>query len=149
MANNEAEKIVVEKAKRRLDHPIWRFASYLVVVGAIGVFLYGIIGGYRIFSVLTVIFFLMLWFLPQLWNWIEFVFSKRPSSRWGRFVIKPGHCHPDGFHVRRFNRDIGQIFTVLFSDTDKFISNDQAGSQSFLIRPLISVLRKRFCQAEK
>jgi len=75
------------KHKSRLDPPFRRFTSILVAIGTVGVFLYSIIAGYHIISVMTVLFFLVLWFLPQPWDWIEFVFSKRPSSPWGRFVL--------------------------------------------------------------
>jgi len=73
--------------RSRLDNPFWRITSILVGIGAVGVFLYSITAGYQTIPVMTVIFFLMLWFLPQFWDWIEFVFSKRPSSIWGRFVL--------------------------------------------------------------
>lgn len=75
------------KPKGRLDNPILRFASILVAIAAIFTLLYSLTSSFPIIPIMTGVFFLMLWFLPQLWNWIEFVFSKRPSSTWGRFIL--------------------------------------------------------------
>lgn len=77
----------IRKLKGRLDNPILRFASILVAIATIFILLYSLTSSFPIIPVMTGVFFLMLWFLPQLWNWIEFVFSKRPSSTWGRFIL--------------------------------------------------------------
>ena len=76
-----------EKTRGRLDNPILRLASILVAIAAIFILLYSLTSSFPIIPIMTGVFFLMLWFLPQLWNWIEFVFSKRPSSTWGRFIL--------------------------------------------------------------
>ena len=75
------------KQKGRLDNPVMRFASILVAIIAICTLLYSLASSLTIIPIMAVIFFLMLWFLPFFWNWIEFVFSKRPSSTWGRFTL--------------------------------------------------------------
>ncbi len=73
--------------KGRLDNPILRIASILIAILAIGTLLYSLANSLPIIPVMAGVFFLMLWFLPQLWDWIEYVFSKRPASRWGRFTL--------------------------------------------------------------
>ena len=64
-----------------------RIASILIAILAIGTLLYSLANSLPIIPVMAGVFFLMLWFLPQLWNWIEYVFSKRPASWWGRFSL--------------------------------------------------------------
>ena len=76
-----------DKPRGRLDHPVLRFASILVAIISICTLLYSLANSQLIIPVMAGIFLLMLWFLPQLWNWIEFVFSKRPSRTWGRFTL--------------------------------------------------------------
>jgi hypothetical protein len=75
------------KPRGRLANPTLRFVSILVAIAAIGILLYSITSNFPIIPVMIGIFFLMLWFIPQIWKWIEFVFSKRPSSKWGRFTL--------------------------------------------------------------
>ena len=75
------------KPKGRLANPWLRFASILVAIAAIGILLYSFASNFPIIPVMTGVFFLMLWFIPQIWKWFEWVFSKRPSSTWGRFTL--------------------------------------------------------------
>jgi membrane protein YdbS with pleckstrin-like domain len=78
--NNSPEKNP-EKPRGRLDHPALRFASILVAVASICTLLYSLASSLPIIPIMAIVFFLMLWFIPQFWKWIEFVFSKRPSSK--------------------------------------------------------------------
>ncbi len=75
------------KPKGRLDNPVLRLASIFVAIIAVCTLLYSLASSLPIIPVMAGIFFLMLWFIPQFWKWIEFVFSKRPSSKWGRFTL--------------------------------------------------------------
>jgi hypothetical protein len=75
------------KPKGRLDNPALRLASVFVAIISICTLLYSLASSLPIIPVMTGIFFLMLWFIPQIWKWIEWVFSKRPSSTWGRFTL--------------------------------------------------------------
>ena len=84
--NNSTEKDT-NKSKGRLDNPVLRFLSILVAIAAIFTLLYSLASSIPIIPIMAGIFFLMLWFIPQLWNWIEYVFSKRPSSTLGRFTL--------------------------------------------------------------
>ena len=76
-----------EKPRGRLDNPVLRAASIFVAMIAICTLLYSLASSLPSIPIMTGIFFLMLWFIPQFWKWIEFVFSKRPSSKWGRFTL--------------------------------------------------------------
>ena len=87
MAQNTPPQNNTDKPKGRLDNPRLRFLSILVGIAAIGIFLYSFTSNFPIIPVMTGIFFLMLWFIPQFWKWIEWAFSKRPSSAWGRFTL--------------------------------------------------------------
>ena len=87
MTQDTSSEKKTDKPKGRLDNPILRFASILVAIAVVFILLYSLTSSFPIIPIMTGIFFLMLWFLPQLWNWIEFVFSKRPSSTWGRFIL--------------------------------------------------------------
>ena len=87
MKNNNSPKENLDESKGRLSNPILRFASILVTLAAIFVLIYSIANSFTIFSIMAGVFFLILWFFPQVWDWIEFVFSKRPSSTLGRLVM--------------------------------------------------------------
>ena len=87
MEQNSSSENNPGKPKGRLDNPILRFASILVAIIAICTLLYSLASSLPIIPIMAGVFFLMLWFLPSLWNWIEFVFSKRPSRTWGRFTL--------------------------------------------------------------
>ena len=75
------------KPRGRLSHPALRLASILVAILAICTLLYSLASSLTIIPIMAGVFFLMLWFIPQIWKWIEYVFSKRPSSTWGRFTL--------------------------------------------------------------
>jgi hypothetical protein len=75
------------KPKGRLDNPVLRLASVFVAIIALCTLLYSLASSLPIIPVMAVIFFLILWFVPQVWKWIEWVFSKRPSSTLGRFTL--------------------------------------------------------------
>jgi len=77
----------IHKPRGRLEHPGLRVASILVAILAVCALLYSLASSLPIIPVMTGVFFLMLWFIPQIWKWIEWIFSKRPSSTWGRFTL--------------------------------------------------------------
>jgi len=87
MEKNNFPKGNRDEPKGRLNNPALRLASILLVLAAISVLIYSLANSFTIFSIMAGAFFLMLWFLPQLWDWIEFVFSKRPSSTLGRLAM--------------------------------------------------------------
>ncbi|OQX62022.1 MAG: hypothetical protein B6I38_05630 [Anaerolineaceae bacterium 4572_5.1] len=76
-----------EKVKGRLKKPAWRMISVIVVFLSISVLLYSGTHQLLIIPVTTLFFFLLLWFIPIIWTWIEEIFGKRPRSRWGRFSL--------------------------------------------------------------
>jgi hypothetical protein len=77
--------------KGRLKNPRLRLFSIFVAIISICVLLYSLAGSLPesvpIIPIMAGVFFLMLWFVPQVWKWIEWVFSKRPSSTLGRFTL--------------------------------------------------------------
>jgi len=87
MTQNNLSQSHTEKPRGRLDHPGLRITSILVAILAVCALLYSLASSLPIIPVMTGVFFLMLWFIPQIWKWIEWVFSKRPSSTWGRFTL--------------------------------------------------------------
>ena len=87
MEKNNYSKEKMDKPSGRLKNPILRLASILLILAAISVLIYSLVNSFTIFPIIAGAFFLMLWFLPQLWDWIEFVFSKRPSSILGRLAL--------------------------------------------------------------
>jgi len=87
MASDNSHEKDTNKPRGRLDYPGLRIASVFVAIIAICALLYSLASSLPIIPVMTAIFFLLLWFVPAIWRWIEWVFSKRPSSRWGRFVL--------------------------------------------------------------
>ncbi|MBN1451990.1 MAG: hypothetical protein JW963_13325 [Anaerolineales bacterium] len=87
MTQNNPSKNNTDKPKGRLDNPVLRLASIFVAIIAICTLLYSLASSLPIIPIMAGIFFLMLWFIPQIWKWIEWVFSKRPSSAWGRFTL--------------------------------------------------------------
>ena len=87
MTQNNPPENNTNKPKGRLNNPVLRFVSILIVITSICTLLYSFTISLSIIPIMTVVFFLMLWFIPQLWKWIEFLFSRRPSSRWGRFTL--------------------------------------------------------------
>ena len=87
MAQGNSSENNTGKPKGRLDNPVLRFVSIVVAFMAVCTLLYSITSSLPIIPIMAGIFFLMLWFIPQIWKWIEFVFSKRPSSTLGRFTL--------------------------------------------------------------
>lgn len=87
MVKNNSSENNTGKPKSRLSNPVLRFVSILVAIAAILILLYSLATSLPIIPVMAGVFFLMLWFLPFLWDWIEYVFSRRPSSTWGRFTL--------------------------------------------------------------
>jgi hypothetical protein len=85
--DNLLESSKSDKPIGRLANPSLRLLSILVAIAAIGILLYSFTSNFPIIPVMTGVFFLMLWILPFLWKWIEYIFSKRPSSIWGRFTL--------------------------------------------------------------
>ena len=87
MENNASSEENIGGSKSRLSNPVLRLVTILIAVAAIFVLIYSLINSFTIFPIMVGVFFLMLWFLPHLWDWIRFVFSKRPSSILGRLTL--------------------------------------------------------------
>jgi hypothetical protein len=87
MTQNNPSENNTSKPKGRLDNPLLRLVSVLVAIASIGILLYSLASSLPIIPAMAGIFFLMLWFIPQIWKWIEYVFSKRPTSIWGRITL--------------------------------------------------------------
>jgi hypothetical protein len=75
------------KANSRLNNPAWRILSIIMTVGTIGVFLYSTARDQLVIPISAIVFFLMLWLWPTIWDGIVFLFSKRPRSLWGRISM--------------------------------------------------------------
>lgn len=85
--NNGSKISTTSQSKSRLSNNYLRLVSVLIAIAAIGVLIYTLLIGFYEIPTITVIFFIVLSFFPQFWHWIEYVFSKQPSSKWGRFVL--------------------------------------------------------------
>ena len=75
------------KATNRLNKPAWRALSIIMIIGTIGVFLYSTARNQLIIPISAILFFLLLLLWPAIWDGIVFLFSKRPSSTWGRISM--------------------------------------------------------------
>ena len=84
MKQDKPSKNQTDQPSGRLDHPVLRMTSILVAIFAMS---YSLANSLPLIPVLTGVFFLMLWFIPQIWKWIAYVFSKQLSSSWGRFIL--------------------------------------------------------------
>lgn len=72
---------------KRLDRPGWRWTSKLIFMAAAVVLLYTIYRRQFFIAITAGIFFSILWFIPVLWNWIVFVFSRKPETLWERLSL--------------------------------------------------------------
>ncbi|MFZ5911100.1 MAG: hypothetical protein ACOYYU_13895 [Chloroflexota bacterium] len=77
----------VGKPKRRLDYPAWRIVSILVTLGAAGVLAYSVYKSQTLVFSGAVVFFLLLWLIPPLWDWIVFTFGRKPETTWERISL--------------------------------------------------------------
>ena len=73
--------------KGRLQQPIFRFLSILAVLFSIGIFVYSLAILLIIIPLAAIFFFLLLWYFPIFWTWIEAIFGNRPQTKWGRFSL--------------------------------------------------------------
>jgi len=73
--------------KGRLQQPIFRFLSISAVLFSVGIFFYSLANLLIIIPLATILFFLLLWYFPIFWTWIEEIFGKRPQTKWGRFSL--------------------------------------------------------------
>jgi hypothetical protein len=77
----------VGKPHRRLNHPAWRISSILVMLGAVSILAYTAYRSQVLIAASAVIFFLLLWFIPVLWDWIVFTFGRKPETTWERISL--------------------------------------------------------------
>ncbi len=87
MTKNTPSEDKAGKSASRLDSPALRILSIIVTIGVIVVFLYSTARNQLIIPISAIVFFLMLWLWPAIWNGIVFLFSKRPKSIWGRLSM--------------------------------------------------------------
>ena len=87
MTKNQPPEENQGKSTSRLNKPAWRILSIIMIIGTIGVFLYSTARNQLVIPISAIIFFLLLLLLPAIWDGIVFLFSKRPSSIWGRISM--------------------------------------------------------------
>ena len=87
MAKQNPFKDSPMKPASRMDYPAWRYLSIIIAVGTIGVLAYSIIRQQWVIPISAIGFFLIIWLWPAIWDWIVFIFSKRPTSIWGRISL--------------------------------------------------------------
>lgn len=87
MAEEPVLEQLVGKPKRRLDYLAWRIASIFVTLGATGVLAYAVYKSLTLVLSSVVIFFLLLWLIPALWDWIVFTFGRKPETTWERISL--------------------------------------------------------------
>jgi len=73
--------------KRRLDYPAWRIVIIFVTLGTAGVLVYAVYKAQTLVLGSVVIFFLLLWLIPALWDWIVFTFGRKPETAWERISL--------------------------------------------------------------
>ena len=86
MTKNISPKVNSEEKKGRLQNPILFFLSVALVIFSFGLIIYSI-PNLLIIPVVIFFAFLLLWFSPTIWTWIEELFGKRPRTNWGRFSM--------------------------------------------------------------
>ena len=101
MTKDILPKKKLENPKGRLQKPVWRFLSIIVAGLSVGALLYSISNMLFVIPIVTLLFFLLLWFGPIFWSWLEDIFGKRPETKWGRFSM---------------NLDIATIIGILSED---------------------------------
>ncbi|MBT3188942.1 MAG: hypothetical protein HN736_18375 [Anaerolineae bacterium] len=87
MTKDILPKKKLENPKGRLQKPVWRFLSIIVAGLSVGALLYSISNMLFVIPIVTLLFFLLLWFGPIFWSWLEDIFGKRPETKWGRFSM--------------------------------------------------------------
>jgi len=87
MVKQRPSKDSLAKPTSRMDHPFWRYLSIIIAVGTVGVLTYSITRQQWVIPISAIAFFLILWLWPVIWDWIVFLFSKRPTSIWGRISL--------------------------------------------------------------
>ena len=87
MANDFFPEKNSEKTEGRFQKPLWRFLSVIVAILSLSALFYSIFRKMFIIPAFALLFFLLLWFGPIFWTWLEEIFGKRPRSTWGRFSM--------------------------------------------------------------
>ena len=105
MTKNISPKADPNKKKGRLQNPILFFLSIALVFFSFGLIIYSV-PDVLIIPVIMFFVFLLLWFSPTLWTWIEELFGKRPGTKWGRFSM---------------NLAIATFTAIIFEDVIDFI----------------------------
>ncbi len=86
MKKHTSQKIESTEKKGRLQNPLLLFLSIILVVFSFGLVIYSL-EDVLIIPVVMILAFLLLWFYPTVWTWIEELFGKRPRTNWGRFSM--------------------------------------------------------------
>ncbi len=87
MLKQSSSRQPAEKPKNRLDHAGWRLASALIFLAAAAVLLYSIYRTQFLIAVSAVVFFLLLWVIPAVWEGIVFIFGRKPETTWERLSL--------------------------------------------------------------
>ena len=74
MTKDILPKKKLENPKGRLQKPVWRFLSIIVAGLSVGALLYSISNMLFVIPIVTLLFFLLLWFGPIFWSWLEDIF---------------------------------------------------------------------------
>ncbi|MBT3714612.1 MAG: hypothetical protein HOG15_14790 [Anaerolineae bacterium] len=86
MTKNISPKVDSKEKKGRLQNPILFFLSIALVIFSFGLAVYSL-ENVLIIPIVMILAFLLLWFSPRVWTWIEELFGKRPRTNWGRFSM--------------------------------------------------------------
>ena len=83
---NSPQQVSSTEKKGRLQNPFLLFLSIALVIFSFGLVIYSV-PDILIIPAVMLFVFLLLWFSPTLWTWIEELFGKRPGTKWGRFSM--------------------------------------------------------------
>ncbi|MCP4141722.1 MAG: hypothetical protein GY755_15855 [Chloroflexi bacterium] len=86
MKKNTSQETESTEKKGRLQNPFLFFLSIVLVIFSFGLVLYSL-EDVIIIPIIMILAFLLLWFSPRIWTWIEELFGKRPKTNWGRFSM--------------------------------------------------------------
>ncbi len=87
MSKESLPRLPDKEPGKRLDRLGWRWVSILIFMAAAVVLLYTIYRTQFLIAIIAGVFFLMLWFIPVLWNWVVFVFGRKPETLWERLSL--------------------------------------------------------------
>lgn len=87
MTEEPVSEQLAGKSERRLDHPAQWIVSILVLFGAVSILAYTVYRSQVLIAASAAVFFLLLWFIPVLWDWIVFTFGRKPETTWERISL--------------------------------------------------------------